>query len=48
MRLKAHAAQSYDISLELTAPAVPGLVDAQHATGTFDLKDPYYRQLRIS
>lgn len=49
MRLKAHNAQSYDVHLELSSPANPAAgVDAQAAAGVFDLKDPYYRQLRTT
>lgn len=65
LRLKAHAAQSYDLHLSLqtqspphaamaaaaasdTAAAdTPSPMDAvQSSSGVFDLKDPYYRQLR--
>jgi type I protein arginine methyltransferase len=56
LHLKAHSRQSYDVRLELRAPAVvsggehgSGSIhsygEAQVATGSFDLKEPYYRQL---
>lgn len=52
MTLKAHAAQSYDIHVTLsTAPSVGAdgaVIEAQESSGTFDLKEPYYRQLRSS
>ncbi len=45
LRLKAHSKQSYllDLSLEMTPPAdgVPG----NKIQFTYDLKEPYYRQL---
>lgn len=45
LRLVAHAKQSYDVHLYLQAPpAGPGL-PVQESYGTFDLKEPYYRQL---
>jgi hypothetical protein len=46
MRLKAHAAQSYDIHLELTSTGLTGTDELQRSAGVFDLKDPYYRQLK--
>ena len=46
MRLKAHAAQSYDIHVELATAGGPGGAAPQHSAGVFDLKDPYYRQLK--
>lgn len=49
MRLKAHNAQSYDIHLTLASPGNAALgTDEQAAGGVFDLKDPYYRQLRTN
>lgn len=45
MRLVAHSRQSYDVHVHLLAPpAGPGL-PPQQSSGTFDLKEPYYRQL---
>ena len=45
LRLVAHAKQSYDLHLHLQAPpAGPGL-PVQESYGSFDLKEPYYRQL---
>jgi hypothetical protein len=53
LRLQAHAAQSYDIHIEVSTPGAVATgaatvtpVAPQRAAGTFDLKDPYYRQLR--
>eukprot|EP00887_Chlorella_sp_A99_P004236 scaffold15.g4236.t1 len=43
--LRAHARQSYDVALVLRAPpTVPGDAE-QESRGTYDLKEPYYRQL---
>ena len=46
-RLKAHTRQSYDLMLEMSGPPHPQTpwADAQHSSGEFDLKEPYYRQL---
>ncbi|GFR50116.1 hypothetical protein Agub_g12266, partial [Astrephomene gubernaculifera] len=45
LRLQAHARQSYDISLTLTAPPLQPGQPPQTSAGSFDLKEPYYRQL---
>mmetsp|Transcript_3043 Transcript_3043/g.7591 ORF Transcript_3043/g.7591 Transcript_3043/m.7591 type:complete len:571 (-) Transcript_3043:541-2253(-) len=45
LRLVAHRHQSYDVHVTLTGPPlVPG-GPPQTASGIFDLKEPYYRQL---
>lgn len=45
LRLAAHNRQSYDVFVNLTAPPLhPGQLP-QKASGKFDLKEPYYRQL---
>lgn len=47
MRLRAHNSQSYDVHVSLSSPGNPVTgAEAQAASGVFDLKDPYYRQLR--
>jgi len=45
MRMVAHARQSYHIHVKLHAPPLPGSAVPQTSSGTFDLKEPYYRQL---
>ncbi|KXZ44487.1 hypothetical protein GPECTOR_67g328 [Gonium pectorale] len=45
LHLVAHARQSYDIFLTLTAPPLAPGQPPQTSTGKFDLKEPYYRQL---
>lgn len=46
-RLKAHARQSYDLTLEMSGPPHPQTpwAEPQFSSGEFDLKEPYYRQL---
>ncbi|DBA90994.1 TPA: hypothetical protein ACH3X2_004201 [Trebouxia sp. C0005] len=45
LRLAAHNRQSYDVFVDLAAPPLhPGQLP-QKASGKFDLKEPYYRQL---
>lgn len=43
--LSAHSRQSYDVGLTLKGPALRPGDPEQSSAGTFDLKDPYYRQL---
>ncbi|EFJ40511.1 hypothetical protein VOLCADRAFT_69442, partial [Volvox carteri f. nagariensis] len=45
LHLVAHARQSYDIYLTLTAPPLQPGQPPQTSSGKFDLKEPYYRQL---
>ncbi|GLC53802.1 hypothetical protein PLESTB_000788800, partial [Pleodorina starrii] len=45
LHLVAHARQSYDIFLTLTAPPLQPGGPPQTSSGKFDLKEPYYRQL---
>lgn len=42
MRFKAHARQSYDIGLEMWS------ANGERSCGSYDLKEPYYRQLVAS
>ena len=47
MRLKAHTAQSYDVHVRLKTEAMPDTGEQpQVVEAVFDLKDPYYRQLK--
>ena len=45
LKLVAHARQSYDVILKLTAPPINPGGEMQVSEGIFDLKEPYYRQL---
>eukprot|EP00891_Asterochloris_glomerata_P005667 jgi/Astpho2/5667/e_gw1.00079.85.1_t len=45
LHLKAHNRQSYDIFLTLTAPSEQPNGEPQQASGKYDLKNPFYRQL---
>ncbi|MEW5310733.1 MAG: hypothetical protein WDW38_002501 [Sanguina aurantia] len=45
LRMVCHSRQSYDIHINLTAPPLEPHMPAQTSSGSFDLKDPFYRQL---
>lgn len=45
MRLVAHRQQSYHVHVELSGPPLTHGSGRQVAKGTYDLKEPYYRQL---
>jgi len=48
LRLVAHSRQSYDIHLTMHGPPLQPHQPPQTSSGSYDLKEPYYRQLNMA